>query len=61
MNYRSTKEAAGLLTINTRNFRVGYSYQFGTASNNPGGAKRSTQEISVAYFFGRLLDDLHLL
>ncbi len=61
LNYRTSKEAAGLLTINTKNFRVGYSYQFGTASTNLGGVKNSTQEISLSYFLGKPRGDLHLL
>jgi hypothetical protein len=61
LNYRSNSEAAGLFTINTQNFRLGYSYQFGTASNNLGGYRNATQEISISYFFGKRTDDSHLL
>jgi hypothetical protein len=43
------------------NFRLGYSYQFGTASNNIGGFNNSTNEITLTYRFGQHLEDINLL
>jgi type IX secretion system PorP/SprF family membrane protein len=55
LNYRSDNEAAGILSINMNSFRLGYSYQFGTASNNLGGFNNSIHEITLTYRFGNNL------
>lgn len=52
LNYRSTNEVAGLLSVNVDTFRLGYSYQFNTASTNLGGVHNATHEVSLAYRFG---------
>jgi len=36
VNYRTNNEMAGVLTINAGAFHIGYSYQFGAASDNLG-------------------------
>ncbi len=53
INYRTDNEAAGIMFINLNAFKLGYSYQFGTASNNLGGFNSSTQEISLTFRFGK--------
>ena len=52
LNYRSDNEAAGILSINMNTFKLGYSYQFGTASSNLGGFNNSIHEVSLTYRFG---------
>ena len=54
LSYRSTKSAAGLFSINTSTFRLGYSYQFNTASTNLGGFNNTTHEVTLMYRFGKL-------
>jgi type IX secretion system PorP/SprF family membrane protein len=53
VNYRTNKEAAGILTINFDAFHIGYSYQFGTASQNLGGYNNATHEVTLSYRFGK--------
>jgi type IX secretion system PorP/SprF family membrane protein len=60
-DYRTNNEMAGLLSIMFSNFRLGYSYQFGTASNNIGGFNNSTNEVTLTYRFGQHLEDINLL
>jgi type IX secretion system PorP/SprF family membrane protein len=60
-DYRTNNEMAGLLSFMFANFRLGYSYQFGTASNNIGGFNNSTNEITLTYRFGQHLEDINLL
>jgi type IX secretion system PorP/SprF family membrane protein len=55
LNYRSDNEAAGVLSVNMNSFKLGYSYQFGTASNNLGGFNNSIHEITLTYRFGNNL------
>ena len=55
LNYRSDNEAAGILSINMNSFKLGYSYQFGTASSNLGGFNNSIHEVSLTYRFGNNL------
>jgi len=52
VDYRTTKQAAGILTINVDNFHIGYSYQFNTASQDLGGINIPTHEVSLSYRFG---------
>jgi type IX secretion system PorP/SprF family membrane protein len=61
LNYRTDKEAAGLLTVHASNLRVGYSYQFDAGAKQFSGYKNATQEISISYFFGRSQREDHLL
>jgi type IX secretion system PorP/SprF family membrane protein len=53
LNYRTNNEMAGIITLNINAVHVGYSYQFGTTSNNLGGYNNATHEISVSYRFGK--------
>jgi type IX secretion system PorP/SprF family membrane protein len=52
VDYRSTSEMAGILTLNLGQVHFGYSYQFGTNSNTLGGFNNATHEISLTYRFG---------
>ena len=52
VDYRTTKQAAGILTINVDNFHIGYSYQFNTASQDLGGINIPTHEVTLSYRFG---------
>jgi len=52
-SYRLNQEMAGILTLNLNQFRIGYSYQFGTSSDNLGGFKMATHEVTLAYRFGK--------
>ena len=56
MNYRSDNQAAGILSINMNSFKLGYSYQFGTASTNLGGFNNSTHEVTLTYRFGKNME-----
>jgi len=53
LNYRTNKEMAGMLTLNLDAFRIGYSYQFGTAPENLGGLNNATHEVTLSYRFGK--------
>lgn len=52
INFRTNSQAAGIFSVNTNNFRLGYSYQFSPSNNTPGAANNSTQEITLTYRFG---------
>jgi type IX secretion system PorP/SprF family membrane protein len=52
-NYATNNQAAGILTINVDAVHVGYSYQFGTASNNLGGLNIPTHEVTISLRFGK--------
>ncbi|CAN5383534.1 type IX secretion system membrane protein PorP/SprF [soil metagenome] len=52
-NYRTNNQLAGIITVNLSTFRVGYSYQFGTGSNNFGGFNNATHEVTLSYRFGK--------
>jgi len=51
-DYRTTKQLAGIITVTVDAFRIGYSYQFSTASENLGGLNNATHEITLSYRFG---------
>jgi type IX secretion system PorP/SprF family membrane protein len=51
-NYRSNKKVAGIISITTDTFKVGYAYQFGVASNNLGAINTAIHEVSLMYRFG---------
>jgi type IX secretion system PorP/SprF family membrane protein len=53
IDYRTNGEMAGMLTLNIDSFHLGYSYQFGTSSENLGGFNNATHEVSLAYHFGK--------
>lgn len=61
VNYRTNNEMAGILTVNLDSFRLGYSYQFGTANDNIGGFNFATHEITLTYRFGKNLSNHKLL
>lgn len=61
VNYRTNNEMAAILTVGLDAVRVGYSYQFGTANNNIGGFNFATHEITLAYRFGKNLNNHKLL
>lgn len=54
LNYRTDKKAAAMLSVIGKAFKVGYSYQFGTSSNNLGGVNITTHEVSISYRFGNV-------
>jgi type IX secretion system PorP/SprF family membrane protein len=60
-NYCNDKQAAGIMSIILHNFRLGYSYQFNTASNNFSSFNNSTHEVTLSYRFGHHLDEINLL
>jgi type IX secretion system PorP/SprF family membrane protein len=53
--------AAGLITLNLDQVHVGYSYQFGTSSNNLGGFNLATHEVTLSYRFGKGITKRKLL
>ena len=57
LNYRTDKKAAAMLSVIGKAFRVGYSYQFGTSSNNLGGVNINTHEVSISYRFGNVTEN----
>lgn len=61
VNYRTSNEMAGILTVSLDSFRLGYSYQFGTANNNIGGVNFTTHELMLTYRFGKKLNNHSLL
>lgn len=61
VDFRTNNEAAGMMSFMMSNFRLGYSYQFGTASNNIGRFNNSTNEVTLTYRFGQHLEDIRLL
>jgi len=52
-DYRTSKQMAGILTINAEGFHIGYSYQFNVGSNDLGGFNLPTHEVTLCYRFGR--------
>jgi type IX secretion system PorP/SprF family membrane protein len=52
-SYRTNKKASGIISVITETFKVGYSYQFGTSSNNLGGFNTTVHEVSLGYRFGK--------
>jgi type IX secretion system PorP/SprF family membrane protein len=62
LNYRTNQEMSGILSVTSDILKLGYSYQFGTASNNIGGRLgRATHEITLTYRFGSDLLNRSLL
>lgn len=53
--------AAGIITLNLDQVHVGYSYQFGTSSNNLGGFNLATHEVTLSYRFGKGITKRKLL
>jgi type IX secretion system PorP/SprF family membrane protein len=53
INYRTNAEMAGIISYNVSNFHIGYSYQFGTTSNNLSEFSNATHEITLGYRFGK--------
>ncbi|EHQ25598.1 PorP/SprF family type IX secretion system membrane protein [Mucilaginibacter paludis] len=51
VNYRTNNEVATILSFKTDSFHIGYSYQFGTASNNIGSFSNATHEIMLSFHF----------
>ncbi|MGY3215085.1 PorP/SprF family type IX secretion system membrane protein [Mucilaginibacter sp. HD30] len=51
-NYNTNKQMAGILSINSGSFKIGYSYAFNTSGNNLGGFNNATNELSLSYRFG---------
>src|SRR6185312_2700360 len=54
VNYRSDNAISGLVSVNVEAFKLGYSYQFSTASRNLGGLNNAIHEITLAYRFGKI-------
>jgi type IX secretion system PorP/SprF family membrane protein len=56
VNYRSTNDFAGILSLFlNNNINIGYSYQFSTAAYSIGGINNTTQEVTLSYRFGNAL------
>ena len=53
IDYRSTGELAGIVSYNIGAFHIGYSYQFGTTTDDLGGISNATHEVTLGYRFGR--------
>ena len=51
-DYRTSNQAAGIMTIAVDGFHIGYSYQFNTASQDLGGYNIPTHEVTISYRFG---------
>jgi type IX secretion system PorP/SprF family membrane protein len=61
-NYRSNNEMSGIISITSDILKLGYSYQFGTASNNLGGRlSNATHEVTLSYRFGQHLGTRSIL
>lgn len=61
-NYRSNNEMSGIISITSDLLKLGYSYQFGTASNNLGGRlSNATHEVTLSYRFGQHLGTRSIL
>jgi type IX secretion system PorP/SprF family membrane protein len=52
-NYCTNKQIGGILSYSFSDFRLGYSYQVGTSSNDLGAVNNATHEISLTYRFGK--------
>jgi type IX secretion system PorP/SprF family membrane protein len=61
LNYRTNKEMAGIITLNVSSFHIGYSYQFGTSSDNLGNFNNATHEVTLSYRFGKGANNPKLL
>lgn len=59
--YRTNKQLSGILSINSRNIRLGYSYQFAATGMNFGGVSSAVHEVTLSYRFGKHLDQISLL
>lgn len=59
--YRTNQEMAGILTLNLDQFHIGYSYQFGTSSDNLGGFNMATHEVTLGIRFGKGIGKRKLL
>jgi type IX secretion system PorP/SprF family membrane protein len=55
VNYRTNHEISGIVSIITNSFRLGYSYQFGAASNTISQFNNTTHEVTFGYRFGKNL------
>ncbi len=51
-NYNTNRQFAGIISVNTKKFKIGYSYEFGTSSSNLQGFNNATNEVSLSYRFG---------
>jgi len=61
-NYRSNNEMSGIISITSDILKLGYSYQFGTSSNNLGGRlSNATHEVTLSYRFGQHLGTRSIL
>lgn len=53
VNYKTTKEIAGILSVTlNNNLKIGYSYQTGFGNSNIGRISNGSHEISVGFRFG---------
>ncbi|RZJ15071.1 MAG: type IX secretion system membrane protein PorP/SprF, partial [Acinetobacter sp.] len=51
-NYNTNKQLAAILSVHGKKFKLGYSYEFGTATANLQGYNNATSELSLTYRFG---------
>jgi type IX secretion system PorP/SprF family membrane protein len=51
--YRSDKQISAILSYTVDSFRLGYSYQVGTSSNDFSGINTATHEVTISYRFGK--------
>jgi type IX secretion system PorP/SprF family membrane protein len=55
VNYRTTKEIAGILSVTVNNnVKIGYSYQTGFGNGNIGKISNGSHEVSVGFRFGQV-------
>jgi len=55
-NYNTNGQFAGIISVNTKKFKIGYSYEFGTSSDNLQGFNNATNEVSLSYRFGNTVN-----
>jgi type IX secretion system PorP/SprF family membrane protein len=53
LNYATNNQMAGIITINVDSFHIGYSYEFGTSSQNLGSINIPTHEVTIGFRFGK--------
>jgi type IX secretion system PorP/SprF family membrane protein len=60
INYRTSKEVAGVLSCLFNNFRVGYSYQAGISNRTIGNLVYATHELTFGLRFGKVINKVQL-
>jgi len=52
-NYRTNQQIAGILSVNTNSFRLGYSYQVASTKTNLIGFSNAIHEVNLGFRFGK--------